>query len=136
VSTYDCRESTRTDHTGQPAARSVRDRYQAAVAALNEQGIPVHLDTSELSAGDAWCRYPHTGTDRIAVAWEPGGFWHSPDVKRWHEGNRGGQVNALSFSYRFWDPSVAQALVNAFTDYGFPVEWSGDPTIRVIVHLA
>jgi hypothetical protein len=39
---------------------------------------PVHLDTSELSAGDAWCEHAHTGNARIAVDWEPGGFWHKP----------------------------------------------------------
>jgi Domain of unknown function (DUF6891) len=135
MSTSDGLESTLADHAD-PPAMSARDRYDAAVATLNGQGIPVHIDTENLSAGDAWCRHT-VGTDgRVAVAWEPGGFWHSPDVMRWHEGHRGGQIRGLYFSYPFRDTSVAGALVDAFQAQGFHVEWSGDPTKRVIVHLA
>src|SRR5688572_17148957 len=128
-------EHTRADYGDQPA-RSVRDRYDAAVAALSGQGIPVHLGTKDLSAGDAWCKHTDGTDGRIAVASEPGAFWHSPDVMRWHEGHRGGQLRALRFSYPFWDTAVADALIEAFKGQGFRVEWSGDSTQRVIVRLA
>jgi hypothetical protein len=54
---------------------------------------------------------------------------------RWHEGHRGGQLRALRFSYPYWDTTVADALIEAFKAQGFDVEWSGDPTTRVTVHL-
>jgi hypothetical protein len=135
MSPYDDLESTLADYGDQPSM-SVRDRYDAAVAALSRQGIPVHIDTKELSAGDAWCKHTHGTDGRIAVAYEPGAFWHSPNAMRSHEGHRGGQLRTLRFSYPYWDTSVADALVDAFKTQGFPVEWSGDQTKRVIVHLA
>jgi hypothetical protein len=42
----------------------------------------------------------------------------------------------LRFSYPYGDTTVADALIDAFKGQGFDVEWSGDPTQRVIVHLA
>src|SRR5690349_2993399 len=113
MSAYDGLKSMRATDSNPPAT-SVRDRYNAAIAALTEQAIPVHIDidTEDLSAADAWRKHTDGTDGRVAVAWEPGGFWHSPNLMRWHEGNRGGRIRALYFSHRH--TSVAEALVDAF----------------------
>jgi hypothetical protein len=117
------------------SAVSIHDRYDASVADLATQNIPVHYDTRALSAGDAWCDHSEGTDGRIAVIYEPGAYWHNADTIRWHEGSRGGQVTSLRISYPYWDTTVADAIVEAFKGQGFDVEWSGNPENRVIVHL-
>lgn len=114
---------------------TMHERFDDAAATLARQGIPLIVDNSQQTSGDAWCDAAGKHGNRIAFIHAPGGHWNGPDEYRWRGEGQTGPVRTLYVSFHYDNPSAGEAIVAVFAGAGFRTDWDGEPVHAVQVHL-
>lgn len=119
------------------ATQTVKEALDAAAADLAEAGLTLVISTRQMTSGDAWCDAVEKHGGRIALIHFEGGWWERgrPHVRDDFRNRAVIPLSRLYVSFPWDDAEAGACIRDTLNAHGLKVEWSGDPTNAVQIHL-